>query len=108
MQNEIQLLSFFISFLFGILFSFLNELNNKIISKGKKGFKIAITFLFVINISLLYLFLMYKVNEGVIHLYFLLFVVLGYIISFPKIRVLTKSVKQMSNLIKKFKKNPNP
>ena len=104
MQNEIQLLSFFLSFLFGILFSFLNKLNNEIISKEKKIYKIATTFLFVLNISLLYLFLMYKTNEGIIHIYFLLFVVLGYIISFSKVKVLIKSVKQLPSFIKKFKK----
>jgi len=108
MQNEIQLLSFFVSFLFGIIFAFLNEFNNKLIAKGKKGFKIAATFLFIINISLLYLLLMYKINEGVIHLYFLLFVVLGYIISFPKIKVLTKSVNRLSNFIKNVKKKIKP
>jgi len=108
MQNEIQLLSFFVSFLFGILFAFLNEFNNKIITKGKKTFKITTTFLFIINISLLYLLLMYKINEGVIHLYFLLFITLGYIISFPKVKVLTKSVNKLSNYIKKIKKKIKP
>jgi len=107
MQNEIQLLSFFASFIFGIFFAFLNDLNNKLIAKGKKGFKIAATILFIVNISLLYLFLMYRINEGVIHLYFLLFVVLGYVARSYKPKVLTKTVKKVSNYLKKVKNKTN-
>lgn len=105
MQNEIQLLSFLVSFIFGVLFAFLNELNNKFIFKQKPHFKVIITFLFILNLSLLYLMLIYNINGGIIHIYFFIFILLGYLISFRKIKNVLKYVKHLSKKLKRVKKD---
>ena len=103
MNNVIQLFSFIISFLFGIVFAFLNELNSSLIKKKKLYLKIIITFLFVVDVSLLYLIVIYKLNNGIMHVYFLIFIILGYIISYKKIKVLSKNVKRTVKMVN-FKK----
>ena len=104
MENEIQMLSFVVSFIFGICFAFLNELNKKIISKKKKQYKLIFSFLFIINITLLYLIINYYINNGVIHIYFLICVFLGYLFSFKKVKLLTNSIVNRIVLVLKKKR----
>ncbi len=79
MDNHIQLLSFFYSFLFGIFFSFVSRFHYGFISSLKNWFRYLLTILFILDISLLYILMMYYINHGVVHLYFVLFTMLGYI-----------------------------
>ena len=101
MNNVIQLLSFLLSFVFGILFALLNEINNELIKLKKSIIKIIITFLFVLNMSLLYLLIIYKFNNGIMHIYFLVFIILGYIVSYKYIKVLNKYVKRTLKIYKR-------
>ena len=78
MNYKLQLLSFLVSFLFGIFFYFTSLFNHKMISKQPILIKYIITLLYVLVISLLYVLLMYKVNYGVIHIYFLFILFLGF------------------------------
>ncbi len=78
MNYKIQLLSFLVSFLFGIFFYFTSLLNHKMIAKQNSILKYATTLLYIVVISLLYVLLMYKVNYGVIHIYFLIVLFLGF------------------------------
>ena len=50
--------------------------------KGKIVYRIIISFLFVIFISLLYFLILIKINNGVLHLYFFLTMFTGYLLSF--------------------------
>ena len=78
MDEVTQLISFFLSFLFGMFFHFLSNYHFKIIIKYAIWFQYLVTFLFIIDSVLAYVLLMYHVNFGVIHLYFLAFVFLGF------------------------------
>ncbi len=78
MNYKLQLLSFLVSFLFGIFFYFTSLLNHKIIKKHSIFFKYIITFIYILDISLMYVLLMYKVNYGVIHIYFIGILFLGF------------------------------
>jgi len=79
---KIQIISLLYSFFFGFIFFFLLELNNKFFYKGKIVYRIFISFLFVIAMSLFYFFGLIKINNGIIHLYFYLSMFTGYLLSF--------------------------
>ena len=80
-----QLLSFIFSFGYGIIVSYFYNLNYNFIYKSSILYKIVINFLFCINMGLIYFLLMRVINNGVIHIYF----VISFLISFK----LSKSKK---------------
>ena len=79
MNSYIQLICLIVSFLYGIFLYYFNIFNIKVISNKSILFKIVISILYLFNISLLYVCFLYKVNGGVLHLYFVLLIILGYI-----------------------------
>ena len=79
---RIQIYSLLFSFFYGILVFFLLELNYKLLYTGKMLYKIIISFLFVMFISLLYFYGLLKINNGIIHIYFLIVMFKGYMLSF--------------------------
>ena len=77
-----QILSLIYSFFYGIFFFSMLEVNYKILYNGKFIYRIMISFLFVIFISLLYFIILLKINNGILHLYFFLTMFTGYLLSF--------------------------
>jgi hypothetical protein len=86
MTSYIQLICFFISFYFGILLYYTNKFN--ILFSNNKPFiiKFIINFLYIFNMSLLYVVVLYKINNGILHVYFVFLIILGYILSCVKKR----------------------
>lgn len=82
MSSSIQLLSFFISFVFGIFFNLLTILNFKIISNLKKYLQHIITFIYVMDIIIIYVIILYHINNGQFHIYFILMVIIGYVVGY--------------------------
>ena len=79
---RIQIYSLLFSFFYGIFVFFLLELNYKLLYTGKMLYKIIISLLFVMFISLLYFYGLLKINNGIIHIYFLIVMFTGYMLSF--------------------------
>ena len=79
---KIQILSLIYSFFYGIGFFLLLEINYKFLYEGKLVYRIIISFLFIIFISLLYFLGLLKINNGIIHIYFFLDFFTGYLLSF--------------------------
>ena len=63
---KIQILSLIYSFFYGIGFFLLLEINYKFLYEGKLVYRIIISFLFIIFISLLYFLGLLKINNGII------------------------------------------
>ena len=61
-----QILSLIYSFFYGIFFFSMLEVNYKILYNGKFIYRIMISFLFVIFISLLYFIILMKINNVLI------------------------------------------
>ena len=80
MPLSIQIYSFIVSFLYGIFFEILLSLNARFIYSSNLFIKIISSILFIIFNTLLYFFLIYKINYGVLHIYFLMSILLGYIL----------------------------
>jgi len=90
MQLNIQIYSFISSFLFGCLFYILLDLFYKFVEKMKIILKIIISFIFIMLMASLYFVLMLFINNGVIHIYFLFMILVGYIfVNFISLRLFT-------------------
>ena len=81
MVLEIQIYSLGVSFLYGIFFFILLEINSKFIYSSNMFIKVICSFLFAIFNALLYFIILMYINNGYIHLYFFLCIILGYICS---------------------------
>ena len=98
MTLKIQIISLIVSFLYGIFFSFLLNINYKIIYNENKFKKIIGTFLFIIFNSLLYFYILLKINNGIVHIYCIFSIITGYIM---ENFVINKKIKKIALKIKK-------
>ncbi len=81
MDYKIQLISFLFSFLFGIFFYIVSKLNYKLVWKYSVVWRYLITLVFILDVALLYVLAMYHINYGVIHIYFILVLFLGFFLA---------------------------
>lgn len=104
MNYKIQLISFLFSFLFGVFFYLTSLINYKIIKKHSYLIKYLISFIYVLDMALVYILLLYKVNNGVIHVYFVLVLGIGFLVSclyYKKIKKICEKVKNKCKYLKK-------
>ena len=80
MNAKLQLITFIISFIYGIIFSLLTIYNFKLIAKLKVIFKHLITFIYVLDMTIIYIIILYHLNKGYFHIYFIMTVFLGFVI----------------------------
>jgi len=78
LETQIKLILF--SFSFGIFLALMIDLNHKYLYSNKKTFKIIFTFIFTLINSLLYFILLQKINNGIIHIYSILCIIVGFFI----------------------------
>ena len=83
MNLEVQIQSMIFSFVYGLFFSFLLNLNYRVLFTSKKYIQVIGNLFFIIDNVLLYFILLRYINNGVLHLYFLLLVVLGFFVGNP-------------------------
>ena len=78
---KIQIISLLFSFLFGIIIYFILELFGKFIYNKRIYLKIISSFLFSLIISILYFIMLLYINNGILHIYFFIMLIIGYTIS---------------------------
>lgn len=93
MKLEIQLLSLIFSFSYGILLSYVYNIAFNLLEHKVKRYKVLINILFFVNMFLIYFFLLLKINDGVLHLYFLILLFLGFWLFVNKTKSLRKYLK---------------
>ena len=79
MALSIQLQVLIVSFLYGILFSYLLKMQYQFLFETTFIYKISITILFVMDNCLLYFLILKIINHGMFHLYFLFSLILGFL-----------------------------
>ncbi len=79
MTSNMQLISFVVSFIFGLSFYFLTYLNFQLIKDLKKIIQHFLTFLYVLDMTFIYIIIFYKLNNGYFHIYFILMVIVGFL-----------------------------
>ena len=92
-----QLLILILSYLYGILFYLLTRYNMFITKKLSTIKKFIITLIFIIDITILYIYLLYHLNNGKTHPYYLFMVILGFItigINYKKVVKLCKKISK--------------
>ncbi len=102
--NE-QIISLVFSFVYGIFLAFSYNFNYNLLFNKTKIFKAFFNILLVFDLVLIYFLLIKKINGGIIHPYFYILIVIGFIINFNfskrlrkffkiKEKTVTKSVKK--------------
>ena len=97
-----QILTIVFSFIYGIIFYFLLEINYKYIYYGNKIYRIIVTLLFVLCNTIIYFIMLRKINYGIVHIYFLFCLLTGYILSnFVCKNLIVNRKKQWYNVYEK-------
>lgn len=78
MPLKVQIMSLLFSFLFGISVYFILELFSKFIYNKIFCLKIISSFFFSLLVSFLYFVLLLYINNGVLHIYFFIMIIIGY------------------------------
>ena len=78
MSVSIQLICITVSFLYGIFLKLSNTLNRLLLKKKNIYINIICNFIYTYFIVLLYVIIIYKINKGIFHLYFIIVLILGY------------------------------
>ena len=103
MTSTLQIITLSISYLYGFIFYYLYKLNNIIIQNKKRFYRSLVTILFMYNIQLIYIILIYKINNGIFHIYFFIMIILGFITNLKVTKRMLKNVKYRC-FIEKIKK----
>lgn len=98
MSSLVQLISLGVSFFYGVFFYLVNKINELMIDKKNYFIKIVITLIFIIDVVILYIYIMYKINNGNIHPYFIVLVVLGYMVMGINYKYLKKCKECVKNI----------
>lgn len=84
MNLEIQIQSLIFSFVFGLFFSLMFNIFYRFLFKGRLPIKIISNLVFVLANIFLYFLLLKIINEGIIHFYFIIMLILGFILGNKK------------------------
>ncbi len=103
MSVKIQIIVLIFSYIYGFIFYYLNKVNYQITTKEKIIYRSITTMLFIYNIVLIYLLILFKINNGNFHLYFFLLMIIGFINAYQMSNKLIKA-KKVQDLLAKFKK----
>ncbi len=97
MDYKVQIVSFIFSFIFGMFFYFTSLINYKFIKKYSKCLKYIISIIYIIDITLIYILMMYKINYGVIHVYFIIVLFIGFYLA----SIYSKKLRKICKVLKK-------
>lgn len=80
MRIEIQLICFFISFLYGIFINFSMRVHRKLLKKTYLVSKILIYLLATFIMVIMYVDVLFFINNGNFHIYFMFMIILGFFV----------------------------
>ncbi len=86
MSSYIQLVCLILSFVYGFIINKFNNIILMLIKKVNILYRLIIYITYVILLSLFYIVILFNINRGILHYYFVIFIVIGYIIGYVKRR----------------------
>ena len=89
---SIQIKSILVSFLFGMFLKLIISMNYKFLFYTKGIIKVLGNLFFVIDLVFIYFLILRYVNNGIMHYYFIIFIVLGFLLM-CKIQLIFKKFK---------------
>lgn len=93
MDLKLQILSILFSFGYGIISSYLYNLNYNFIHDTTILYKLVINILFCVNLGLIYFILIKVINYGVVHIYFVFSFIAGFVLFVNKYKFLRNVFK---------------
>lgn len=93
MDLKLQILSILFSFGYGIISSYLYNLNYNFIHNTTILYKLVINILFCVNLGLIYFILIKVINYGVVHIYFVFSFIVGFVLFVNKYKFLRNVFK---------------
>ncbi len=103
MTASIQLITLAVSYFYGFFFYYLYKINYLIIKNKRRFYQSLITILFMYNIVLIYIIIIFKINSGIFHIYFFIMISLGFFSNIKLTKKMLNNVKCRS-IIEKVKK----
>ena len=85
MELYLQIQVLVVSFVYGILFSYVIKVQYKYFFEGKLVYRILLSTVFIFDNMLLYFLILKLINNASFHFYFLILLVLGYILGYKLI-----------------------
>lgn len=108
MNLKIQVISMIVSLIYGYIFSCLVNINYKFLFSKVLWFKIIMNIIFIIDCGLLYFIIIKHINNGYIHYYLYIMIILGFSFGFFKTKFLREWIVNIyNNLRKEEKQNSN-
>ncbi len=95
-----QIISIIFSFIYGVILSLLYNLNYYLLFNKRKVYKVIFNIVFIFDLVLIYFLIMKRINNAIIHPYFYLSIILGFLSCF-NISKKFRNVFKDSNLNKK-------
>lgn len=90
-----------ISFIYGVIFLILSLLNYRLFGKFSLLFQFLITLLFSFDLGIIYLLVIYKINYGHFHIYYLIPTILGFYIAYKLKNKTVNLCKILKNKLKR-------
>ena len=103
MTASIQLITLAVSYFYGFFYYYLYKINYLIIKNKRRFYQSLITILFMYNIVLIYIIIIFKINSGIFHIYFFIMISLGFFSNIKLTKKMLNNVKCRS-IIEKVKK----
>ena len=97
MSLNIQVYLILYSFIYGFIFSILLDINYKYLLNKYILTNFIISFMFSINSVLLYFILLKKINNGILHIYSFIMIVLGFLVSHFTFSIIENKIKKCYN-----------
>ena len=79
MALSLQIKALIVSFIYGILVSYVLTLQYKYFFESKLWYKILLTSFFVFDMVLLYFLVLKLINNGIFHIYFFFLLIIGFV-----------------------------
>ena len=77
MSSYLQLLTLFFNFFYGVLTAFNFKVINKLTQQETFIVSLLINLLIIVDFTVVYLVVIYKLNYGIFHFYYLIFIAIG-------------------------------
>ena len=101
MKIEIQLLCLVFSFIYGLFIAVIVAFNKIYFKKRNNLIRMLASFLLTLNLVLLYILVIYNINQGIFHIYFILLVIMSFLLFYKKIYMSIKRIIKKKSLQKK-------
>ena len=98
MQLETQIQSLIVSFVYGLFISLLYNVFYFVLYKNNKIIAIISNLVFSTIVSISFYYIMYLINNGAIHPYFIMLVLLGFILGNIKTKSIRINVKKKERI----------